>query len=146
MKSFWLKNSFKTLLNTRESLKFFSLKTLAKIPKRWGLYRPKQKLAVRAELAALTGNGRPASRPSNGHILTRWSYRSTARSTQTNREQSSLQRSTVRSTGPLCCQTCTSLCTSVDREIDRPWSGRPTRSTGKACQPVPGLHSYGIWK
>ena len=49
-----------------------SLKTLAKNPKRWGLYRPNRKLAVRAELAALTGNGRPVRSTANGQKYDRW--------------------------------------------------------------------------
>ena len=53
---------------------------MAKIPKEWGLYRPNRKLAVRADVAVLTGAGRLAGRP------------------EKTREQSALSRSTARST------------------------------------------------
>ena len=58
-------NSFKKFFLKPENGEKLALKILAKIPKRWGLYRPKQKLAVRAELAALTGLtvDRPVDRP-----------------------------------------------------------------------------------
>ena len=48
------------------------LKTCTKTMKRWGIYSPNTKLAVRAELAALTGNGRPARSTANGRKYDRW--------------------------------------------------------------------------
>ena len=62
----------KSCLNTRETLKFFFLKVLTKQSKRWGIYSPQTELAVRAELAALTGNGRPARSTANGQKYDRW--------------------------------------------------------------------------
>ena len=60
---FKLLNTFKNLFLKPESRKKLAQKILAKISKEWGLYRPKQKLAVRLiwqpdRLAV----GRPADR------------------------------------------------------------------------------------
>ena len=94
------------------------LKILAKIPKKWGLYRPNRKLAVglflqpgrlavdrpvdrqRSIFRPLEGSGRPPK----------------------NREHCSL----VRSAGPMAGQTCTDLCTSA---------GTVGRSTGRSTGP-----------
>ena len=116
----------KTCLKHWRNSENFSLKILVKTMKRWGIYSPRRKLAVRlncqsdslpvdrpvdrqrSKIRPLEQPGRPPGRPPR--------YR----------EQSSLVRSTGRSTGPLPGQTCTDLCTSVDRlwiTVDRP--GRP---------------------
>ena len=96
------------------------MKNLAKIPKKWGLYRPNRKLAVRL---ICQPDRLAVDRPStaNGHKYDRWGFRSTA-----------------RSTGPCVCQTCTRLCTSVDRRVDRPMVRSAARSTDLACQPQSG--------
>ena len=47
MKSFCSLNSFKNFFLKPESREKLALKILAKIPKKWGLYRPIRKLAVR---------------------------------------------------------------------------------------------------
>ena len=146
------KTLLKTCFKHFRNQKFFSLKILAKNPKRWGLYRPNTKLAVRAELAALTGNGRPARSTANGQKYDHWATavdrpgrpkqtesRSLipgrpARSTETTREQScslSVDRLVDQPTG---LQTCTCLCTSVDR-IGRPASGAVDR-LGRPTKPV----------
>jgi len=46
MNLFGTKTILKTCLNTRETLKFFLSKVFLKLPKKWGIYRPLQKLAI----------------------------------------------------------------------------------------------------
>ena len=107
------------------------MKILSKLPKRWGIYTPIRKLAVRLMWQPDRPGGRPAGRPPTVKNVTVGQTRSTARSTQTNRELCSQTRSTASVDRSCVCQTCTSLCTSVDRKgrpahgaVDR--SGRPT--------------------
>jgi len=92
-----LKTCFKLWGNCNFSL----VKTLAKIPKNWGLYKPNRKLAVRLiwqpDRLAVDRPGRPPT----VRNMTVGQNRSTARSTQTNRELCSQTRSTARSTGPV---------------------------------------------
>ena len=110
----------KTCFKHSRNQKFFSLKNLAKIPKRWGFYRPNQKLAIRAELAALTGSGRSARSTPNGQNYDRWAT-AVDRPGRPKQTESSALRPVDRPGRPSqSCQTCTDLCTSVDRP------GRPT--------------------
>ena len=123
-----MKTCFKLWGNCNFSL----VKTLAKIPKNWGLYRPKQKLAVRLiwqpdRLAV----GRPG-RPPTVRNVTVWAARSTPRY----REQSSLVRSAARPTVPVAAkraQVCARRSTQGSIGL---WCGRPVRSADLACQPL----------
>ena len=122
-----LKTLLKTCLKHWRSQEILALKILAKIPKKWGFYRPIRKLAVRLSWQPdRLPVGRP-DRPPTVRNVTVGQTRSTARSTQTNREQSSQLRSTVRVDRPCVCQTCTALCTSVDL------TGRPALGTVDPC-------------
>ena len=115
-----LKTLLKTLLKHSRSQEKFAPKNLAKNPKRWGLYRPIRKLAVRAELAALTGNGRPARSTANGRKYDRWAT-AVDRPGRPKQTESTVSAPVDPSGRPSqCLQTCTDLCTSVDRP------GRPT--------------------
>ena len=122
-----MKTCFKLWGNCNFSL----VKTLTKIPKSWGLYRPKQKLAVRLSWQPdRLPVGQPG-RPPTVRNVTVGATRSTARSTQINREQSSLIRSAARPTVPVSAkhaQGCARRSTrngrpalgSADRAADRP--------------------------
>ena len=91
----------KTCFKLKKTGNFSLLKILAKNPKRWGLYRPNQKLAVRLSCQPDRLTGRPPGRPPTVKNPTVGKSRSTSRSTQTNREHCSQIRSTARSTGQL---------------------------------------------
>ena len=134
---------------------------MAKIPKEWGLYRPKQKLAVRAELAALTGAGRPVRSTANGQNCDRWAP-AVDRSGRPKQPESRalIPGRPARSTDPTREQSCslsvdlsgrpTRLAADVHRSVHvgRPnrstglWCGRPTRSTDQACQPKSGPEKH----
>ena len=140
MNPFALLNSFENFFLKPENREFLLLENLAKIPKKWGLYRPNRKLAVRLiwqpdRLAVdrpvdrqrsyfwpLGKSGRPPYRPPRYREQTLWSGRP-ARST------ARIQR--ARLSGPVdracVCQTCTSMCTSVDRK------GRPAFGAVDPC-------------
>ena len=137
----------KSFKNTSENWEFFLSKVMSKSPKRWGIYSPKRKLAVRliCQPDRLTVD-RPVDRQQSNfrpleltvdrpvpESIALWSGQPHGRPPRY-REQSSL----VRSTGPLGCQTCTALCTSVDRSVDRPLVRSTVRSTDLACQPQSG--------
>ena len=115
-----------------------ALKILVKNPKRWGINSPQTKLAVRADLAALSAGGRPAGRPPTVIFLTVGRSRSTARSTA----QKQRAKLSGRSTEPNAWPTCTSLCTLVDRPVDR--LGNPVDRPGRP--PEPGRQQFGSEK
>ena len=67
-------------VKTLESQEKLALKILFKTPKKWGIYSPNRKLAVRL----IWQPDRPGSTgrsTANGHKYDRWGIRSTARST-----------------------------------------------------------------
>ena len=103
------------------------LKTWLKTLKRWGIYSPNTKLAVRAELAALTGSGRSPGRPPMVINVTDGQTRSTARSTQTNRELCSQ----IRSTGPVPARRAQVCARRSTPRVDRPM----VRSTVQVDRP-----------
>jgi len=114
-KLFW-----KTCFKLRETGNFSLVKTLAKIPKSWGLYRPKQKLAVRLSWQPdRLPVGRPG-RPPTVRNVTVGATRSTG-TVDPNKQRAELSDPVDPDGRPSqFCQTCTVLCTSVDRP------GRPT--------------------
>ena len=126
MNPFWHKTLLKTCFINQRIGKFLLLKILVKTMKKWGIYSPKRKLAVRLicqpdRLAidrSVDRQGhkydrwsipvdRPVDRPDT-ESKALWSGRPPGRSPRY-REQGSLVRSTARSTGPLCQQTRTCL-------------------------------------
>ena len=113
MNLFGTLNSFENLFLKPESREKLALKTLAKIPLKWGLYRPNRKLAVRLiwqpDRLAVDRPGRPPT----VRNMTVGQNRSTARSTPKSREQSSLARSTAQIQRAR-------LSDPVDRSVDRP--------------------------
>ena len=133
MKNFFLKP---------ESRKKLAQKILVKTMKRWGIYSPKRKLAVRlncqsdslpvdwpvdrqrSKIRPLEQPGRPPGRPPRYRERALWSGRPPGRPPRY-REQGSL----VRSTGPVSARraqgcarrsTATAALGSVDRAVDRP--------------------------
>ena len=126
----------KTCFLKPENREIFALEILAKIPKKWGLYRPNRKLAVRLiwqpDRPVVDLPGRP---PTVINMTVGQTGRPPGQPPRY-REQSSLVRSTAWSTGPCVCQTCTRLCTSVDRTVDRTRS----RSTGRSTDVHRSVH------
>ena len=106
--------------------------------KRWGIYSPNRKLAVRLiwqpdRLAV----DRP-SRPPTVKNMTVGEIRSTARSTA-QIQRAKLSGPVDRTVDRICvCQTCTGLCTSVDR------NGRPALGSVDRAVDRPGL-STTVW-
>ena len=118
----------KTLFkNTSENWNFFSQKSWPKSPKRWGLYRPIRKLAVRLMWQPDRLDGRPPGRPPTVKNVTVRQTRSTARSTQTNRELCSQ----TRSTGPVPARRAQVCARRSTHGVDRPM----VRSTVRVDRP-----------
>ena len=114
-----------------------ALKNLTKIPKEWGIYSPKTKLAVRLIFQPVTAGGRPPDRPPTVKNMTVGGTRSTA--------QKQRAKLSGRSTAPVDRALClANVHKSV--HIGRPTLGygRPARSTARACQALFWVRKQGL--
>ena len=134
MNSLIFKTLLKLLLNSGETENFFLLKTLAKIPKEWGLHRPKQKLAVGLNSQPDTAGGRPAGRSPTVENPTVGAPGRPPRY----REQGSLVRSTDRSTVPVSAKRAQGCARRSTR------NGRPALGSADRAADRPGL-SATVW-
>ena len=151
MNLFGTKTILKTCLNAKQTLKFFLSKVLSKSSKRWGIYSPKRKLAVRlicqfdrpavdrpvdrqrSKIRPLEQFGRPPRYREQGSLV-----RSTARPTA-QIQIAKLSGPVDRPADRICvCQMFTRLCTSVDR------NGRPALGSVDPTVDRPGL-SATVW-
>ena len=138
MKLFGTKTILKTCLNTRETLKIFLSKVLSKHPKRWGIYSPIRKLAVRLSCQP---DRLTVDRPVNRQRSKIWPLEQPDRPPgrpPRYREQGSLFRSTGRSTGPVSARRAQNCARRSTARVDRPLVRSTVRSTDLACQPQSG--------
>ena len=124
----------KTILKHLRRSGNFALKILVKTMKRWGIYSPNRKLAVRlicrTDRLAVDRPGRPPTVV----IMTVGPSRPIDPADRQMQRAELSGPVVLPADRPNVCQTCTRLCTSVDRKRSTgPWCGRPC---GRPTWPV----------